>query len=85
MEECNMEGIKGILLAHIIAIEEEKQETCIHCGSVWYSMHYRDGVCYRCRQSGKLGRAGLAAEKRNRQCALIIAAAFFLLYIILHV
>ncbi len=40
-------------------IAEDRKETCIHCGAVWYSIHYKNGVCHTCQQKNKPGRTVL--------------------------
>ncbi len=47
------------------AMEEERQETCIHCRSVWYAIHYKDGVCHGCQQKRLPGRSELEAQRRQ--------------------
>lgn len=34
------------------AMDDERMEKCIHCGDVWYSIHYKNGYCYDCQQKG---------------------------------
>jgi hypothetical protein len=50
------EDIGKEILRNFSAMEEERKETCIHCGTVWYAMHYRDGVCRDCQAKGLPGR-----------------------------
>lgn len=30
----------------------EPMETCRHCGTKWYSVHFKNGCCYECQQKG---------------------------------
>jgi hypothetical protein len=30
----------------------EPMETCRHCGTKWYSVHFKNGTCYECQQKG---------------------------------
>lgn len=59
MKDDEPEGLDSRLRAHWVAMAEEQQEACIHCKAVWYSIHYRDGVCHTCRLEGKPGRTEL--------------------------
>ena len=38
------------------AMDDERQEACIHCQKVWYAIHHKDGVCHRCQKKGLPGR-----------------------------
>ena len=39
--------------------EDERKETCFQCGSVWYSIHFKDGLCNGCQEKGLPGRSFL--------------------------
>lgn len=77
-----MNRLSDMILAHVVAMGQEKKEACIHCGNVWYSIHYRDGVCHQCQQLGKPGRAELAARKRSFQRTLVIGVLTLCLLIL---
>ena len=49
------------------AMEDERKETCIHCRSVWYAIHFRDGVCHGCQGKKMPGRSVLEARARATQ------------------
>jgi len=65
-----MSEIGRMIWRNMVAIGGEEQEACIHCGEVWYRIHYRDGVCHKCQILGRLGRTELARRRYNIQCAL---------------
>lgn len=63
--------------------EDERKETCIHCGKEWYSIHYKDGVCHSCQQVNLPGREKLKKiEKRKLIVGLIVIAilTYFLFF-----
>ncbi len=39
--------------------EDERKETCFQCGSVWYAIHFRDGLCNGCQKKGLPGKSVL--------------------------
>jgi len=70
------------LRKNLTAIEDERKEACIHCGDVWYSIHYRDGVCHSCQELGKPGRIQLILEATYR-LKIVTAVLLFILFIII--
>lgn len=48
------------------AMADEQQESCIHCGAHWYSIHYRDGVCHTCQKKRLPGRSAIARRTKIR-------------------
>lgn len=67
-------------------IADERQESCIHCGQIWYSIHYRDGVCHACQQKQLPGRTELREQDsadRMNTVVLYILFVFFLISILL--
>ena len=34
------------------SFEGEPMEVCKHCGTKWYSVHFKNGCCYDCQQKG---------------------------------
>ena len=28
--------------------DDERKIKCIHCGTVWYEIHFKDGLCHTC-------------------------------------
>lgn len=44
--------------------EDERKETCIHCGTKSYSIHFNDGRCPNCQKQNKPGKSKI--EKRIR-------------------
>jgi len=68
---------------NIKGIEEDRKEPCIHCGDVWYSIHYKDGVCHKCQEKGLPGRTEIAKKRRSKsRRRLLITAAILILGII---
>lgn len=66
--------------------DDERKATCIHCGSEWYEIHFKDGVCHGCQQKKLPGREQIAkrARKQNLLLALVIMViAAALLYVFL--
>ncbi len=57
------------------AMGDEEQATCIHCGSIWYAVHFQDGVCHTCQQKGLPGRAAQQEIARRRAFRLILTIA----------
>jgi len=64
----------------------EEKESCVACGDVWYSKHYKDGFCYNCQENGahkqylrdiELDRLVYTIIKRT-----IVVFILFLIYII---
>ena len=53
---------------------DEKQEACIHCGTVWYTIHHKDGVCHRCQRQGKPGRTVIGRRTVAGLRAVIISS-----------
>ena len=65
------------------AMESEQQEPCIHCHKVWYSIHYRDGVCHSCQKRHLPGRVELARRATTRYTTLIASVAIVLIFVTL--
>ncbi len=63
MERTNDRNVGDLLMENLTAIDDERQEKCIHCNKQWYSKHYRDGVCHSCQQKNLPGRTAL--ERRE--------------------
>jgi hypothetical protein len=61
------------------AMYDEGKEACIHCKAIWYSIHYKDGVCHSCQQLKKPGRSVLAACEWRKECLIRIGFTAFLL------
>ncbi|MDB4978934.1 MAG: hypothetical protein JWM56_1120 [Candidatus Peribacteria bacterium] len=75
--------IGDMILETFAAMSDEEKERCIHCGTEWYKIHHRDGVCHRCQQESKPGRKQLAARataKRRLMIGLLAVAALLILY-----
>ena len=58
-----MSELADMIRRNMVAMGEEEKEACIHCGTEWYRIHYRDGVCHQCQQLGRPGRTELAARR----------------------
>ena len=66
-------------LSALSALDDEGQETCIHCNTKWYSKHYKDGVCYSCQQQGKPGRSIMEQQKNTKKnIKLVIPVAIII-------
>jgi hypothetical protein len=65
-------------------LSEERQETCIHCNSTWYAMHYEDGACHACQQKGLPGRRVLEQRQQLARvisvCVMVVLFALVLLF-----
>ena len=71
----------------ICQIRDEKKATCIHCRSVWYEIHYRDGVCHSCQQKQLPGRTEIARHARRRRLtrlSWLIVALLMLVYLLVR-
>ena len=79
-----MSAIGEELRKNLVAIEDERKEACIHCKKVWYSIHYRDGVCHSCQQLNKPGRTQLFLEFVYRLKVVCTTLLFILFVTILH-
>ena len=75
-----MSKLGNAILENMTEIDNERTEACIHCKKVWYSIHYRDGVCSKCRELGKPGRLEIAAKKKARN--VIIAATIIIVVLV---
>ena len=76
-------GVIGkMIFDTFVAIGEEEQEACIHCGKKWYKMHYHDGVCHSCQLLGKPGRSEIKNRKRNQLIFWITISILIILLII---
>lgn len=53
----------GRLAGGICAMADERKETCIYCGSLWYAIHFKDGVCNQCQKKNLPGRQELLRRK----------------------
>ena len=76
-----MSGLGETVWSNMVAMGEEEKEACIHCGTEWYRIHYRDGVCHQCQQLSRPGRTELAARRRTFRRMLAFGAlviGFFL-------
>ncbi len=56
----------GDLMAELAEGSRDEMEDCIHCGERWYTIHHKDGVCYKCQRQGKAGRSVLIARQKLR-------------------
>lgn len=81
-----MSNIGNLIWNNMVEIANEEIEACIHCGTQWYRIHHRDGVCHRCQAKGLPSRTQLAARKRTRQClrALIWPIAVILIMVAIY-
>ena len=69
-----MSGLGETVWSNMVAMGEEEKEACIHCGTEWYRIHYRDGVCHQCQQLSRPGRTELAARRRTFRRTLAFGA-----------
>lgn len=51
---------------NIFGPEDERKARCIHCETVWYEIHYKDGVCHGCQQKKLPGRSELERRVENK-------------------
>jgi hypothetical protein len=80
-----MDNLTEMFLKNMEAISDEEKEPCIHCGDVWYRIHHKDGVCHKCQQLGKQGRAELVKREQNFYRVLMSGALIIALFLILKV
>ena len=69
-----MSELADMIRRNMVAMGEEEKEACIHCGTEWYRIHYRDGVCHQCQQLSRPGRTELAARRRTFRRTLAFGA-----------
>lgn len=67
----------------MIAIGEEEKATCIHCGEVWYLIHFRDGVCHQCQKIGRPGKSVMAARRRRTVIGMVTFTVLLILCAVL--
>lgn len=56
------------------AMEDERQENCIHCGARWYAIHHKDGVCHICQSDGKPGRSTIKRRQERFDTTLEVGS-----------
>ena len=64
-------------------MERDRQEACIHCKKVWYSIHYRDGVCHSCHKKNMPGRTAIRRAEEQKATALIVGRDIVILVALL--
>ena len=72
--------------ADLLGPDDEKKETCIHCGKTWYAIHYKDGVCHSCREKKLPGRTAIARKERRKAILIdlaVTAIVIFLAYLVM--
>jgi len=74
-----MSKLGSLIWETMIAIGDEEKEACIHCGTVWYRIHHRDGVCHRCQAQGLPSRTQLAKNNRLIRWLLTLGSIFLIL------
>lgn len=75
------DNIGDSFFERMAASEDELSEKCIHCADLWYSQHYKNGVCHRCQLAEKLGRKEIEASRRYQGVgSLIFIVLFWLLF-----
>lgn len=82
MEDHNLNPKKS--LADMLDPGDEGKETCIHCGRIWYEIHYKDGVCPGCQEKQLPGRTAIARKARRANVLIelaITAIVIFLIYL----
>ena len=57
--------------------EDERKETCIHCGTKWYAKHFKDGLCSDCQGKNVPGLTEI--EKREKRRINVIKGLFVLI------
>ena len=60
--------------------DDERKAKCIHCGAVWYEIHYKDGVCHSCQQKKLPGESVLIRRAiwKSRASVLFLLIILFL-------
>jgi len=61
--------------------DDERKETCVHCGIEWYAIHYKDGLCYSCQGKGIPGKTQLMKTAKMRMKVML--AAFIIIPVII--
>jgi hypothetical protein len=64
-------------------MSDERKEACIHCGNVWYSIHYKDGVCNECQNKKLPGRSVVENKTNYRSIIITFVLLTVLFYLIL--
>jgi len=49
-----------------IRIIKGEEEDCVHCGTKWYVIHHKDGLCHECQAIGAPGRSILRRREKWR-------------------
>lgn len=59
---------------NVFGPEDERKAKCIHCGAIWYEVHYKDGVCNSCQERKLPGQSILIrrAMWKNRLITYVI-------------
>lgn len=55
---------------------DEDKEPCVQCGTVWYTIHHKDGLCRECQSKGLPGRSVIVKQERNFERVLNVVEAF---------
>jgi len=65
--------------------EDERKAECIHCETVDYEIHHKDGVCPSCQKKDLPGKSVLErrATRNNKILAYVIVVIFLFLGLIL--
>lgn len=72
--------------ADMLGPDDERKETCIHCGKIWYAIHYKDGVCHSCQEKKLPGRTAIARKERRANVLIelaITAIVISLIYLVM--
>lgn len=73
-------------LADMLGPDDEKKETCIHCGKTWYAIHHKDGVCPSCQEKKLPGRTAIAKKERRTNALIelaLTAIVILLIYLVM--
>lgn len=69
-------------LVDMLSPGDEGKEACIHCGSIWYSIRYKDGVCHSCQLKKLPGRKEIARKERRTKVLIELALTAIVIFLI---
>lgn len=70
--------IGGLVLQNMTEIDRDRMAPCARCGTVWYVIHHRDGLCHNCQKAIKKARRSLFRDRLLPFAGLAIAISLIL-------